>query len=149
MLTYMSSHLAERSQKVNASMFIEKGDFCWHCHTGIFSYPMQVVIKENTPLIIWGEPSSEYTAYYSYDQLEEVNEERFNRYINLGITADDMAIRLMGKVDDRDLEPFRYPMLKDLMKLGYRSVCLGSYILWDVKKQVEAIKEELEERGHC
>ena len=127
--------------------FIEKGDFCWHCHTGIFSYPMQVAIKENTPLIIWGEPSSEYTAYYSYDQLEEVNEERFNRYINLGITADDMAIRLMGKIDDRDLEPFRYPMLKDLMKIGYRSVCLGSYIPWDVKKQVEAIKEELEWKG--
>ena len=22
-----------------------KGDFCWHCHTGIFSYPMQIAIK--------------------------------------------------------------------------------------------------------
>lgn len=127
--------------------FIEKGDFCWHCHTGIFSYPMKVAIKENTPLIIWGEPSSEYTAYYSYDELEEVNEERFNRYINLGITADDMAIRLMGKVDDRDLEPFRYPMLKDLMKIEYRSICLGTYIPWDVKRQVTAIKEELDWQG--
>ena len=22
-----------------------KGDFCWHCHTGIFSYPMQVATQ--------------------------------------------------------------------------------------------------------
>ena len=127
--------------------FLEKGDFCWHCHTGIFSYPMQVAIKEETPLIFWGEPSAEYTAYYSYDEKEEVNEERFNRYINLGISADDMAIRLMNTVDERDLEPYKYPKLKDLMRINYRSVCLGSYIPWDVKKQVKIIKEELEWRG--
>ena len=44
---------------------IEKGDFCWHCHTGIYSYPMHVALKETVPLIFWGEPSAEYTAYYS------------------------------------------------------------------------------------
>src|SRR5690606_25984305 len=27
---------------------IRKGDFCWHCHTGIFSYPMHVAIKYQT-----------------------------------------------------------------------------------------------------
>ena len=37
--------------------FIEKGDFCWHCHTGIFAYPMQVALKEQTP-DFWGEPSA-------------------------------------------------------------------------------------------
>src|SRR3989338_8251571 len=37
-----------------------KGDFCWHCHTGIFAYPMQVAVKYKIPLIFWGEASSEY-----------------------------------------------------------------------------------------
>ena len=130
-------------KKLMLQAFLEKGDFCWHCHTGIFSYPMQVAIKEKVPLIFWGEPSAEYTAYYNYDEQEEVNEERFNRYINLGISAEDMEIRLQGLVNSRDLDPFRYPKLKDLMSLGYRSVCLGSYIPWDVQKQVDIIKEEL------
>ena len=64
---------------------IRKGDFCWHCHTGIFSYPMQIALKFNTPLIFWGEPSSEYTAYFDYraDDIEEVDETRFNRFVNL------------------------------------------------------------------
>lgn len=35
---------------------IRKGDFCWHCHTGIFSYPMHLAIKFNVPLVFWGEP---------------------------------------------------------------------------------------------
>ncbi len=134
-------------QKLMLEAFLEKGDFCWHCHTGIFAYPMQVALKEQVPLIFWGEPSAEYTAYYSYDQPEQVDEERFNRFVNLGISAQDMLIRLDGLLDERDLEPFRYPDLTDLKNLGYRSVCLGSYIPWDVKMQVNKIREELDWQG--
>jgi N-acetyl sugar amidotransferase len=134
-------------QKLMLQSFLEKGDFCWHCHTGIFSYPMHVAIKEKVPLIIWGEPSAEYTSYYSYDQPEEVDEKRFNRYVNLGITALDMAVRLGGTIDKRDFKPFTYPPLKELRKLNYRSVCLGSYIPWDVKTQSEIINKELGWQG--
>jgi N-acetyl sugar amidotransferase len=123
---------------------LRKGDFCWHCHTGIFAYPMQVAIKYNIPLILWGEPSAEYTSYYSYENPEEVDEKRFNRYTNLGIAAQDMQGMLGDQVTEQDLAPFTYPRLKDLRKIGYRSVCLGSFIPWDVKKQVEIIKRELD-----
>jgi N-acetyl sugar amidotransferase len=134
-------------QKLMLQSFLEKGDFCWHCHTGIFAYPMRVAINYNIPLIFWGEPSSEYTAYFDYTQPEEVDEKRFNRYVNLGITADDMYVRLEGLVDERDLKPFKYPPLKELRRIGYRSVCLGSYIPWDVKKQSQIITEELGWKG--
>lgn len=123
-----------------------KGDFCWHCHTGIFSYPMQLAVKFNIPLLFWGEPSAEYTSYYSYDEKEEVDEKRFNRFVNLGITADDMQGMIEG-VEARDLDPFRYPSLRDLRRVGVRSVCLGSYIPWDVRAQVELIKNELDWQG--
>ena len=130
---------------------IRKGDFCWHCHTGIYSYPMHVAIQQQVPLIFWGEPSSEYTAYYDYrdDEVEEVDEEKFNRSTNLGITAEDMAGMISGDfdLDPRDLKPFSYPPLRELKKLGYRSVCLGSYIPWDVKKQVAIIQSELGWQG--
>jgi N-acetyl sugar amidotransferase len=134
-------------QKLMLQSFLEKGDFCWHCHTGIFSYPMHVALRYNVPLIFWGEPSSEYTSYYSYDQAEEVDEKRFNRYVNLGITAVDMAVRLGGNLDERDFKPYTYPPLKDLRKLQYRSVCLGSYIPWDVKMQSKVIADELGWQG--
>ncbi|MDZ4677673.1 MAG: N-acetyl sugar amidotransferase [Oligoflexia bacterium] len=130
---------------------IRKGDFCWHCHTGIFSYPMHVAIKYNTPLVLWGEPSSEYTAYYDYrdDEIEEVDETRFNRFVNLGITAEDMEgmIKDDFKLDKRDLAPYTYPKTHDLKKLKYRSVCLGSFIPWDVKQNVAEIQSELGWKG--
>lgn len=124
-----------------------KGDFCWHCHTGIFSYPMHIAIKFNIPLIFWGEPSAEYTNYYSYSDntIEEVDEERFNKFTNLGITAEDMYGMIKDDCDfqERDLLPYSYPKMKDLKKLGYRSVCLGSFIPWDVRSNFEIIHKEL------
>jgi N-acetyl sugar amidotransferase len=137
-------------QKLMLESLKRKGDFCWHCHSGIFSYPMHVAIKYNVPLIFWGEPQAEYTSYYSYEdtlnETEEVDEKRFNRFVNLGITADDMA-GMIDIEDKRDLIPYSYPKLKELTKLGYRSVCLGSYVPWDVKKQVKIIEDELGWRG--
>jgi len=134
-------------QRLMLQSFLEKGDFCWHCHTGIFSYPMWVALEKKVPLIFWGEPSAEYTAYFTYDQPEEVDEKRFNRYINLGISSDDMFVRLGGKVDPRDLKPYSYPPLKALRSLNYRSVCLGSYIKWNAKRQAEILEKELDWRG--
>lgn len=138
-------------KRVMLESLIRKGDFCWHCHTGIFSYPMWVAIKENCPLVIWGEPSSEYTSYYDYrdNEIENVDESRFNRYVNLGITAEDMLgmIRHDTDVDTRDLLPFQYPPKRDLAKLGYRSVCLGSYIPWNAKEQSKIIAQELDWQG--
>ena len=134
-------------QKLMRESVTRKGDFCWHCHTGIFSYPMHIAVKFKVPLVFWGEPSSEYTSYYGYDEDEEVDERRFNRFINLGITAEDMAGMLDGEVTRRDLEPFSYPPVWQLRELKLRSVCLGSYIPWDVKKQYELISRELGWQG--
>ncbi len=125
-----------------------KGDILWYQHTGIFSLPMHMALKFNVPLVIWGEPSSEYTSYYSYDEVEEVDEKRFNMFINLGITAEDM----LGMLNDpsitmADLWPFAYPKREALRSLNCRSVCLGSYVPWDVKKHVEIIKRELDWEG--
>ena len=130
---------------------VRKGDFCWHCHTGIFSYPMHLAIKFNVPLVFWGEPSSEYTAYYDYhdEEVETVDEARFNRCTNLGITAEDMRGMIENDfdLDPRDLMPYTYPPLRDLKRLRYQSVCLGSYIPWDTKRQAQLIMDELDWQG--
>lgn len=130
-------------KKVMMESLKRKGDFCWHCHCGVYAYPMQIAIKFNIPLIIWGQAKGEYNGYYKYNENPNVDEELFNRYTNLGINAEDMAGMIEG-VTMRDLEPFRYPKREDLMKLGYCSVGIGSFINWDTKKQTDIIKKELD-----
>tara|TARA_Y100000590_G_scaffold470717_1_gene668369 strand:- start:7666 stop:8829 length:1164 start_codon:yes stop_codon:yes gene_type:complete len=129
-----------------------RGDFCWHCHTGIFSYPMRIATKFKIPFIIWGEPTGEYASFYSYDEVEEVNEERFNRFVNLGITAEDIKGMLDNSIsdyspDERDFLPYTFPSKKELRELKCESVLLGHFIPWDVKKQVKIIKKELNWKG--
>lgn len=124
-----------------------KGDSCWHCHTGVYSFPMHVAIKFNVPLIMWGESLNEYQSWFDHRIKESVDEVRFNRAMSLGMSADDMLSFLDGKVDPRDLYYHRYPAREDLVRLGAESICLGDYVKWDTKAQVEIIKAELGWQG--
>lgn len=150
-----SIHFTPNWKVVRKLMFealSRRGDFCWHCHTGIFSYPMWISLKFEVPLLFWGEPGAEYSSFYTYDELEEADERRFNRKINLGINAEDMLGMLDDSISDykvelRDLKPYTFPPQKELRKAGTKSVFLGSYIPWDVRKQVETIKKELDWEG--
>jgi len=128
--------------------FKRRGDFCWHCHTGIYAGVMHMAVKFNIPLIFWGESTAEYHSWYTYEEMEEVDEKRFNRLMNQGMTGDDMYEFLGGRVDMRDLWMFNYPKRKDLMRLKPRSICLGSYVRWDTRANVELIGKELGWFGH-
>jgi N-acetyl sugar amidotransferase len=139
-------------KKLMWESFSRKTDFCWHCHTGIYSYPLQVALKYNVPLILWGEPLAEMSAYYTYedDVIEWEDEEKFNMVRNLGISADDMwgmIHKPEDPIDKRDLYPYTYPKLAELKKMDYYSVCLGSFIPWDYKANTKEIIEELGWQG--
>ena len=125
----------------------ETGDFCWHCHTGVFAHTMQIAVKFQIPLVIWGEASSEYRAYHNPRELEELDEKKFNEIVNLGINADKMYELLDGEVDKRDLMPFQFPSEAEMKKTGIKAIYLGNYIKWNTKEQVEMIKKELGWKG--
>jgi N-acetyl sugar amidotransferase len=129
--------------------FKRRGDFCWHCHTGIYAGVMHMAVRFEVPLLFWGESTAEYHSWYTFEEMEEVDEKRFNRLMNQGITADDMYEFLQGRVERRDLWMFDYPKRKDLMRLKVRSICLGNYIPWDTKANVAVIKEKLGWKGQA
>jgi N-acetyl sugar amidotransferase len=134
-------------KKLMRESLVRKGDIMWHSHCGIYAYPMQVAIQLKVPLLVWGESIAEYSSYYTYEEYEQVDEKRFNRFTNLGINAEDMVGMLDGSVTLRDLQPYTYPKLKDLRSIGFRSVCLGNYVPWDTRAQSEINRRELGWQG--
>lgn len=122
-----------------------RGDFCWPCHCGCFAVPAQVSIEKHIPLVIYGEPQAEYTAYGSYEGIEKRDSAMFHRFINLGITAEDMTM-IIG-CEERELSPLIYPTQEKLDAAGYLGVCLGSFIPWDTKTQSDTIKKEIGWKG--
>lgn len=135
-------------KRVMLESFKRKTDFCWHCHCGIYSFPLRVAVKFKIPLIFWGEPLAEISAYYDYlnNTVEYEDEKKFNMCRNLGISANDMYGMIHSPdfpVDRRDLLPYTYPSLKELKEIQYCSVCLGSFIPWDYVKNTKIIQQEL------
>jgi N-acetyl sugar amidotransferase len=121
-----------------------KGDFCWFCHTGVVAAPFKAALNHDVPLIIWGEPSSEYVGgYYGYKEKNPADERWFNRTINLSINAEDMMGYLDEEVDPRDFEVFRLPDQEKIQAADIRSIHLGDYFRWDALKQIKILNEEL------
>jgi len=131
-------------KKLMLETLIRKGDFCWHCHAGVFAYPMKMAVKLEIPLVIWGEGGGEYEGYFKFAEQEETDEWKFNRRIILGMRAEDLAGFI--NVDLRDLEPYIYPSNEELRRIGVKSLPLGKFVQWDVRNQVEIIKKELDWR---
>lgn len=121
----------------------DTGDFCWHCHTGVFANTMRLAVKFGIPLVIWGESPAEYRAYSSFEEIDELNNKTFDMMVNLGINAEDMYKKFNGKISRRDLMAFEFPSMEELNKLDAKSIWLGNYIKWDTRENVNIIKKEL------
>ena len=122
----------------------EKGDFCWHCHSGIYSFPLHTAYQYEIPLILWN-ADGEGNAYFQLKEFPEIDLTLFNRFVNLGISADDMFVRLGGsqKVDKRDLWQYSFPTSTDYPNFKVRSLSLSSYIPWDWKQIYSIISQDL------
>ena len=89
---------------------------CWY-----YCFSDQYCSRKNIKLIFYGEPSSEYSSFYDYSEPEELNEEKFNRFINLGINAEDMYEMIKTSfpkenISLEDLKPYFFPTDFELKK---------------------------------
>ena len=125
----------------------DKGDFCWHCHTGISAYPLHIAVEKEIPLVLWGESSTEYTNYFKVEDFHTIDSETYNRIANLGISVEDMYYRLNEEFELREFLPFTIPSLVTLQEKKIATFPLGNYIKWDTQKQVEIIESELGWKG--
>ena len=139
-------------KKTMIESLIRRGDFCWHCHVGVASYPINTAIKKGIPLLIYGEPSSEYGSFYDYDDFEVLDVDYFNRIFSLGLNAEDMIGMINerykdNKLNDDSLDELKFPSRKTLSRNKIHAAYLGDYVPWDTKKFVKIIKEELDWEG--
>jgi N-acetyl sugar amidotransferase len=127
----------ELVNKLAKQSLIKIGDACWTCHAGVGAFPMQVAVKWNIPLIVWGESASEYykASYdnpikYDYDYFMKISQKCGNGEM------------LCKDITAKDLFPFNYPSLEEYKKVGIVGIHLGDYIKWDTERQVELIKRK-------
>lgn len=112
------------------------GDACWHCHAGVGAFPLQVAVKFNIPLLVWGESISESykTDYY--------NPVKFDRDYFTKVSAKFYADEMVNEeITLKDLKCFQLPTIEEIEKVGVVGIHLGDYIFWDDERQMEFVRD--------
>ncbi|OGH79451.1 MAG: LPS biosynthesis protein [Candidatus Magasanikbacteria bacterium RIFOXYC2_FULL_40_16] len=136
-------------KKLNRICFKLMGDMNWHAHAGIFSTPVQVAVKFNIPLIIWGEHGRlDLGGQYSLNDLVEMTARDILEHCKRGYDWDSMTdegLKKLGRPElsegltARDLFCYKYPDMRDIARVGVRGLYLGNYISWDANKQTKFV----------
>lgn len=135
------------------------GDACWHCHTGVSSFPLHIAAKFKVQLLVYGESPAEFSgrATYMKDDLYDakdstfVAEQRGNQNIfrstpehwlknSAKITAEKMAGR--EGLTLQELTMYKMPTQKELEEVGVIGIFMGDYMFWDNERQTEFLVKE-------
>lgn len=127
----------ETAKRVTKITLRNIGDIYWHVLAGNQTFPVQVAVKFNIPLIIWGVHGwlDQVGMFSHYDQVEMTKKVRKEH----GLRRID-AESLIGedpKLSHRDLQAFTYPSNQEIEKNKIRGLYLGNYVRWDAQKQTE------------
>jgi N-acetyl sugar amidotransferase len=114
------------------------GDSCWHCHAGVGAFPMQVAVRFNIPLLIWGESIADYSGRASH--FNPVR--KFDRDYITTVSSKLHPYQMVGdELTERDLHPFNLPSAEECEAIGLHGIHLGDYIFWDEERQTEFVRE--------
>ncbi len=118
-------------KKLNRIGLTQVGDISWPEHVGIFTLPIQVAVKYNIPLVIWGENSQNEYGGPAADAKNNVLTRKWLEEFGglLGLRVSDL-VGVEG-ITDKDLLPYKYPSDEELEKVGVTGLFLGHYIPWD------------------
>jgi hypothetical protein len=110
----------------------------WHVLAGQTVFPVQVAVRYNIPLVIWGHHQGlDQVGMYSHEDEVEMTRKYRKEHDLMGIEAEDLLKGASTKLAESDVLPFLYPHDKEIEKTGVRGIYLGNYIRWDSKAQHE------------
>ncbi len=128
--------------KMNRLGFMLTGDMNWHCHAGIFTYPVQVALKYKIPLVLWGDHGyTEMGGMYSHnDFFEYTAKDRYEHALH-GYDWFDFIEETEG-LTKKDISWCVYPEDEKIMELGVRGIYLSNYFYYDGNYNAKIAREK-------
>lgn len=137
--------------KMNRIGFKLQGDMNWHNHCGIFSLPIQMAVKFNIPLMLWGEHGfMDLGGMYSYNDFVEFTAKFRLEHAQRGYDWFDFTDEGLGKLTrsdlnegltEKDLFWAKYPADDEIDKVGVRGIYLSNFVPWDGYENARLVKE--------
>jgi N-acetyl sugar amidotransferase len=129
-------------ESMNRLGFRIQGDMNWHAHCGIFTYPVQMAVKLNIPLLIWGEYGpADLGGQLSLNDLVEMNARIRKEHALRGFDWYDF-IEDEEKLTGQDLLWAKYPADQELQRVAVRQIHLGNFVHWDANVHGKMVMEK-------
>jgi len=115
--------------------FVRVGDPCWACHAGIHTTPIQIAVKFNIPLLVYGENSQmEYGGPADSRDISTTDRRWLEEY---GLSGNRLDSMVNGDIPLCELKPYIYPSDQEIKRVGITAIALGYYIKWDARKHLD------------
>ncbi len=124
--------------RIARQSLVKIGDSCWHCHSGVGAFAMQIAVKFNISLLIWGESAADLSGRSSYfDPVIKFDRDYFTK-MSAKVGPEEIA---GDTISASELSPWRLPSVEDIERVGVEGIHLGDYIFWDDERQMEFVRD--------
>ena len=136
----------EICKKMQKIALIEFGDAQWPEHFGIFTVPVQVAVRYNIPLIVWGENSqAEYGGPLKDMENKHLDNKWCEKYgTRVGGQSSSFVgpeVMLKHGIDRKFLNPYIYPSDEEIKRVGVTGIFLGYFLRWNIKEQLKKVRD--------
>ena len=128
-------------RRISRHMLETVGDLTWHYHAGIRTYPFQVAVARNIPLLVWGEHGfAELTGIVTLEDFVEFTKWTRKEHDMRGYEPEDLVGK--GGITHGDVAPYVYPSDEDIARCDIRGIYMSNFFFWDAKTQGEQMIAE-------
>ena len=136
----------EICKKMQKIALIEFGDAQWPEHFGIFTVPVQVAVRYNIQLIVWGENSqAEYGGPLKDMENRHLDSKWCEKYgTRVGGQSSSFVgpeVMLQHGIDRKFLNPYIYPSDEEIKRVGVTGIFLGYFLRWNIKEQLKKVRD--------
>lgn len=120
------------------------GDSCWHCHAGVLAFPLQIAVKFNIKLLVFGESPAEFSGRDTFFDQEF----KMSSAVNVCDISMQGSVRtgpdavLSDDITKPEMVMFYPPSKEELIEKDISAIYLGDYIFWDHERQTEFLVNE-------
>ncbi|MDO8463206.1 MAG: N-acetyl sugar amidotransferase [bacterium] len=139
-------HLLRPDQRIHRHLarrfFLERGNHKIAWDAGINATPVQAAVRYGIPLVLYAEHGeSEYGGKVLREDSAKVRD--FTEVIEHQI-GDDPRNWVDDVVTERDLNPYRYPAIQDIQRVGVRAYYFAYFFKWSSFENYEYIKDKID-----
>lgn len=114
----------------------EMGDPDMHCHMGINSVPVQMAVKLNISLVVWGEHGfMNLGGMHSYKDMVEYTTRYRKEHLLRGYDWQDFVGQ--DGLTERDLALFKYPTDEEIERVNVRGIFISNYFGWNQNQHAQ------------